>query len=111
MRSRFDVVNDLLSFRGQIGSIKKALSKFDWDLSEPLVTLNKEHIMSCLARVLNNEISLADLEEWANILELRDDIDFSDEILKQIVFELANPALSGDYSYAEIKEIYTKLKS
>jgi hypothetical protein len=70
---------------------------FDWD-GPPLAILRREHLLSVLARWRNGELSAEDVEDWANLVEVRDDLqhDPADPAVAKAVFDLANPTLQGD---------------
>lgn len=54
---------------------------------------------------MDNEISIKELNEWANVIEMRDDIGFEDEEVKQLIFELANPEINEELTFARLKSI------
>ncbi|MBP8247798.1 MAG: hypothetical protein KAX56_13090 [Phenylobacterium sp.] len=66
---------------------------FDWD-GPPLATLLPKHLLSVLARWQRNEIGSSEVEGWANLIEVRDDLD-RDAAVAEAIFDLANPALQG----------------
>jgi hypothetical protein len=43
----------------------------------------------------DGKISSQELEDWANLIESRDDIGFDSKKLQDIIFKLANPILYG----------------
>ena len=51
-----------------------------------------------IERVLNlfyeGSITACEVEAWENALECRDDLAFSDPVVSQILYELANPLLT-----------------
>lgn len=58
-----------------------------------------------MQRCMDNEISIKELNEWANVIEMRDDIGFEDEEVKQLIFELANPEINEELTFARLKSI------
>jgi hypothetical protein len=65
-----------------------------WDLTSdrPTVVLTGEHAREVRVRFQDGALSSADVEVWANAIESREDIDFSDEkrdVLEEFIFELA----------------------
>lgn len=109
MRTRKEILIDLLNFDSKINVIKKEISRFNWDVEEALVLFSKDHLVSCLKKVLDHHINLSELEEWANVIEGRDDIEFTDSYLKQLIVELANPYLYGEISYPKIEKMIMAL--
>ena len=78
--------------------IRAELSQYPWDADEPLILLSREHVGSILARYLASELTEADLQQWAESLEMRDDVGFENadsRLLGNIVFVLANPEVNG----------------
>jgi hypothetical protein len=85
---RKNILLSLINYSKKLEEIKKELLGLPWDSDEELV------FISCLTlfNVLNKGISEAELEEWANLIEGREDIGFIDNT-QEIIFEIANPTL------------------
>ena len=97
MDERTKSLESLLTLNQPLDEIRSALASFPWDSESELVTLSLAHVGSVLARYLRNNLSEKDLEDWANALELREDIGFeppTENVLKEIIHELANPSLT-----------------
>jgi RNAse (barnase) inhibitor barstar len=102
---RKSVVEALLNRSRPLAEIRAELGQFPWD-SEPLVQLTREHVGNVLRAFLAGEIDALSIEDWANLIEMRDDIGFEDEDedaddfehgdLRNAIFVLANPVLYGD---------------
>lgn len=74
-----------------------ALSDINWDSDTIEAELTRADIRKLLNRYINNEITESDVESWANAIECREDIGFEtgqEELIKTIIFELANPLLT-----------------
>ena len=88
------------------------LAEFPWDIEAALVTLTARDVVSILERYLSGEITAKDVEDWAETLEVRDDVEF-DEIPNEQVLEavhfLANPYLHGDLTEAVAREWIARL--
>src|SRR5919204_27436 len=84
----------LLSFEVPVDDALAALQRYPWDCDE-LVTLTPEHISRVLRRFLAGELTARDVEQWAAAVECRDDVAMS-ELVKEVVFDLANPSLQGE---------------
>lgn len=87
----------LLCFDRPLVEIESLLGSLGWG-EEPLVTLRRENIASVLRRYLAGEIDAATVEEWANLIEGRDDVEFAspdEEVIIQAIHDLANPVLQG----------------
>lgn len=92
----------------------KELESFGWDSEEELVILKKMDILNILSKYLNNGLEEAEIENWANHIESRDDIGFEENskiLIKNILFELANPLLTVKLSKERAKILIEKLTS
>ncbi|HEU5047077.1 MAG TPA: hypothetical protein VFT64_04455 [Rickettsiales bacterium] len=99
MQNRKAVLEQLLLCpdHGRLRDVTAALQQFPWDCNEPLVTLTRPLIESILSRYVHSELTSADVEEWANLVEGRDDIKFepgNEDTVGAIMHELANPFLT-----------------
>jgi hypothetical protein len=109
MEGRVEALMKLLEFKWSIKYLKKELSKFSWDVKAPLVTFSKKHLIDSLERTRNGEVAILELEEWANMIECREDIEFDDNKIKQYIFELANPYLYGSITNETIQNMLSAL--
>ncbi len=95
MESRESVLKALLSFTRPIPDIARDLSAYGWDASSPLVVLDAVHISSTLKRFMAGELSSAQVDDWANCIECRDDIEYDpSSAVGLALYELANPVLT-----------------
>lgn len=72
-----------------------------WDSDRQLVILKRQDVAAILERYLANELSAADVEDWANALENREDLGYeqgSKDLLSLVIEELANPLLTRPLS-------------
>lgn len=99
MRDRTQLVRDLLEHRRAPGDVVSELQEFAWD-SEPLVTLQSQHILWMLDRFATGEIDATEVIAWADAVEVRDDVGRpadDDGELSQALFELSTPLLFPDF--------------
>src|SRR5215813_10697261 len=109
--SRREVLDSLINFNIDLEAVKIALAKFAWDSPEE-VTLKTKHIQSILERFIHRDLSSVDVENWANLVEGREDIAYDEQdksTLKQLVFELANPILAGALDHQRAENLLGKL--
>lgn len=88
----------LIELRQPIEDSVGRLRAFPWDSEDVLVTVGAEAIGRILDHYLAGSLAEADLEMWANAIEGRDDVAYdpsNEEALKRVIFECANPILSG----------------
>ena len=110
LMAKIDILLNLINFSKNISAIKSDLAKIGFNSESELVTITKNTIVNILNRVIYKEISYDLLEEWANLIECREDIGYEDEILQEIIFELANPCLYGEIDERKICIILDKIK-
>jgi hypothetical protein len=106
MKSRIQVLTDLLDYSYPLEQMVLSLRQFPWDAETVLVILHRRHIIQLLERYLGKELANGEVEAWANAIEGREDIDYESEhedILQEIIHILANPVLteSLDINLAE----------
>ena len=102
MRSREKVLEDLSLCVGELPKLLDELRTYNWDIERPLVQLSAKSLGHVLKKVLDNEITNENLEDWANAVECREDLAFDNEKTKQIIIELANPSLYEPLSVERI---------
>jgi len=105
---RTNWLRSLLSLEVPLDAVLVALQRFPWD-SDELVTLTPEHISRVLRRFLAGELTARDVEHWANAIESRDDIAMS-EFVMEVLFDLANPLLHGEFNDARAKLEIARLR-
>ncbi len=96
MNDRTEALKALLSLNKPIEEVTATLSKYDWDSNE-LVVIEIDHIRQVLKRYISGELNEAIIENWANVIECRDDIGLSGEaevVIEELIHELANPDLT-----------------
>jgi len=104
MRSRKDILKDLVLLNGSIEVLQRELSQYSWDIEKPLLKINAKTFSKILKRSINNEIDFGTLTKWANALECRDDLDFESDNLQEFLFELANPEINGEITKDRLSE-------
>ena len=99
--TREEAVQSLMRFDRPIETLRASLRDFpfDWD-DKPLGILRRPHVVSVLRRWRLGELSDREVEDWADLVELREDLehDPDDEAVATAVFVLAHPELEGRLS-------------
>ena len=96
--SRETVLLSLIRFDAPIPKLRAELDSLTWD-SDPVVTLARRDIVAVLERFSAGEIDALTVEDWANLVECREDIDFEagyEDVIYAAIHDLANPVLSGE---------------
>lgn len=74
------------------------LNSFGWDwLGEPLLILKNEDLLYIIDRFLADQITAAQLQEWAENLEAREDVAFDkkeETLLDDVFFRIATPFIN-----------------
>ena len=95
--SRQAILFSLIHLDAPLVDLRAALASISWD-TEPVVTLARQEIAAILQRFFRGEIDAAAVEEWANLVESREDIRFEaghEEAINRAIHDLANPELRG----------------
>jgi hypothetical protein len=74
------------------------LRTYGWDSDEELVTLTASDLVALIDRFFTGELSARQIQHWAELLELRDDVGFEArwaEHLALAVRQLATPEVFG----------------
>lgn len=95
MSARQEVLLHLIRLDQPVSVTARQLAQFPWDSAQGLVTLDRSNIEEALTRFIRQELGALELEEWANLIEGRDDIEIADDLSRRAIFELANPAISA----------------
>lgn len=85
------------------------LVKFGYDAEIKHFVVSKSILERVLLMFLSDKITSDELEQWANFIECRDDLDY--EIIEGYVYALANPYSDGDINKAKITKMLRLLKA
>lgn len=107
MIDRKKTLEDLLKYRRDPKKLRNILADFTWDSDEELVQLERQHVVAVLKRYLRGEISSKEVEDWANLIECREDIGYED--IADVVHVLANPAITDELTRAIATQIIAEL--
>ena len=98
-RDRAQLLRALIAYEVPIEPVLADLRSFGWDASNPVVVLIREDIVRILDRYLAGELGAAEVTDWADRIECREDIAFpgdDEDVLSDTLFRLANPDLRDD---------------
>ena len=104
------ILLDLVYFKNNIDTLKNMLSQIGFDSETELASMSRDDIAEILQRSLDKKISFLEIEEWANLIECREDIDFEDEKTQEMIFKLANPYLYGKLDEKQVLSYLNELK-
>lgn len=98
MADRKELLESLLQFERPLADLRDQLSQFEWDGPEDIVELRSVHACAVLDRFLTGSVTENQVEDWANLIEGREDIGYEsreEKVLREAIHFLANPALEG----------------
>ena len=91
-------LKELVNFSVEIDSLNKNLTIVDWDYQpENEIYIKISDIQSVLERHYNEEISISDLVDWANLVEGRESLTYLDEesdLINNLISYIANPEIN-----------------
>lgn len=112
MSKRMDTLKSLVSLTKSLDEISSNLAMFDWDYEgEPLV-VTPPQVIEVLQLYISGGMGADALEQWANILECREDIAFEkngEGELENVIYCLANPELEGDITSDRCEQFVKEL--
>ena len=103
------ILLDLVHFKNNIDALKNMLSQIGFDSETELVSMSRDDMAEILQRSLDKKISFLELEDWANLIECREDIGFEDEKTQEMIFKLANPYLYGKLDKKQVLSYLNEL--
>ncbi len=108
---RLGLLVELVTLSRPLEATLEALARQHWDADAELVTLEREHAAAALKRFVAGDFDAETLEDWANAIELCDDIGLpeDDQLLRDTMFELANPELTAPLSAARAETMLGQL--
>ena len=97
MDDRRSLLERLVRFELPIEDSIAMLRAYGWDSDQELVILSAVDALRILERYLAGELSAQQVEYWAELLEMRDDVGFEERWsaeLRRLVSVLANPEIN-----------------
>ncbi len=113
MVNRIAILLDLLNFSKTIDELKLELHSLPWDYDGTPIIFSRSHLLNVLLRFLKADIDKIEVENWANLVESREDIEFEEKYsteLSQMIYQLANPTLEGELDINKCKEMIDNLE-
>lgn len=87
-------LHQILTFGPQRDSAFSVYVNADIEPNETPFEVNHQHLIMVLEKYLADEIDADDIEQWANLIDFRADIDGSS--IDGYLYALANPEMMGD---------------
>jgi hypothetical protein len=106
--NRYEALSDLIALRAPLPELASLLSELESDPDDDVLPeMRTKDAVHALDLFLDREISAHELEEWANLLEGREDFTFEksqEEVLKDFIFSMANPDMNEPITPATAKK-------
>jgi hypothetical protein len=113
MNRRAEILHELVRFEKPSDALMSELKSFGWDWDgDPLLILKKEDLLRIIERFLANDITAAQLQRWAENLEIRDDVAFDEqekELLDSVFFRLATPEINEPLTHESVRMMKDEL--
>lgn len=105
--NRQQALEQIIAFGEQRDMAVNALAKFGWDPSFEVISVDSHALILVLTKYMSGDIDADDLELWANFIECRDELEYSD--IEGYIYALADPEQMGGISLDNIKKMLTVL--
>jgi hypothetical protein len=105
---RIRLLERLIDYELPIEPVLEGLARFGWDSAAELVCLRRADVLAILDRYLRGELTAEHVTDWADQLELRDDVGMEpgyEDALRDAIFRLANPNLRDEITPAVARAI------
>jgi hypothetical protein len=107
--NRTEALKQIVTFGAEKEAAYSELVKFGYDSEIEFLVVSKCILESVLQMFLSDKITDDELEEWANFIECRDDLDY--EVIEGYIYKLANPYFVGNISKEEVTKMVYLLKT
>jgi hypothetical protein len=94
---RVELLKKILNMEKPLKKLIKELESFGWDTDKELILLKRQHILNILQEYTSGKLEKSEIENWANIIECREDIGREEAfkaLINEVIHELANPNLT-----------------
>ncbi len=106
---RAKLLDDLLN--GRCSGSQTGLNSLPWDWEgAPLAKLTPDHIIGQLNNFMTGSISATHVEDWANAIEGREDIEYDpDTEIGHVLHVLANPEINDSLTHQVAVQLVARL--
>ncbi|KPV93598.1 hypothetical protein AN214_04366 [Pseudoalteromonas sp. P1-9] len=100
--NRLQALNEIINFGSNLELAAIRIHEFPFDTDEELITINRHHVEKVLKMFISGEISDEQVEQWANFIEGREDLNY--DVFGNLIYILANPVLEGKLSISKARK-------
>lgn len=110
---RLGLVTELVTLSRPLEDILRDLAGRSGDPDAELVSVGRDNLVSVLERYRAGDLDEATVADWADAIELRDDVGMaeSDQMLRDLLFELANPPATAPLTLDRAESLVALLRS
>jgi hypothetical protein len=101
--NRVEALAQIVTFGPERDNAYLELVKYSYDSDVELFEVSESKLSGVLIMSISGNISDDELEDWANFVECRDDLDY--ERIEGYIYALANPLLIGGINRAKIEKM------
>jgi len=105
---RLELLKMLVEMSRPTTLLLEDLRSYGWDFDGRPFILSSNHVMNVIQRYLKGEIDSCEVEEWANAVEGREDLEYESnhqDELSVVIYELANPYLTEPLTSVRAKAL------
>lgn len=92
--NRFAALSALVKVSIPVPKAIANLAQLPWDSDSTLIVLTPDDVSQVLSKFVRGALGESDVEAWANALECREEIDYTNSTVRELLHELANPLLT-----------------
>ena len=107
--NRAEALKQIVTFGACKESAYSELVKFGYDSEIEYFVVSKSILECVLLMYLSDKITGDELEEWANFIECRDDLDY--EVIEGYIYAIANPYIDGYINKEKVTKMVQLLKA
>jgi len=107
--NRVEALAQIVTFGSERDKAYLELVKYCYDSDVELFEVSESILAEVLSMFVSGSISEDELEDWANFVECRDDLDY--EKIEGFIYALANPLLLGEITKAKIEKMLKVLNT
>lgn len=100
--NRLQALSEIINFGPNSKLAEIRIHEFPFDTDEELIVIDRHHIEKVLNMYINGEISDESVEQWANFIEGREDLNY--DVFGNLIYILANPVLVGKLSVSKARD-------
>ncbi len=106
------ILENLLTLSRPLPQLKQELAAFGFDYGGEPVELSANELAAVLQKFLDGLIPATAVEDWADLIEVREDVDYPEsqkDVISDIIYQLANPVLEGSLDADKAREFLALL--